>query len=609
MRTRCPPFQNQMAAPLIRRLAGIRFEDRTPELPEKLPRMDIAIFVGFASGGATAPTGRASRMRRNLRNSSATICRSRGTLEKGARTFANLAPAVRAFFRNGGRRCWVIRVAEAPETRFLPVPGLVQISGRRAARRRFARGRSPGSWFDGFRTARGAHGAELSRCSAGQRISARSTCGSAPRDTLRAGDLLRLTFATERQQAFFVVESAEPALSSPPETRRAALRSARAAARFVALARWRTSCPQASSASEWMRLPNVDRERDGDVLRALAARNRSPARITLDNLAPGFTPPPGVLAAAGSSAPARRSGFMSMRRSSTAESGSPPGARRPARRPRTFRGAAVRPLQRPLATAARRKAHVRVARAARRERHDPHGRSRLCAGASALLECVAGRCGTFRGDRLPAGDRGRVGTSIRGALAGGTRAALSARGRSQREPRLHSHRDERARAAVTRAGASRSQCARTRRARAVFLVDLSRCAPRSSRALRRCSPRPSSSASRRRAMAQHASELCSASTPRSRSRKRRSLPCLTRRIVAGDRSHPPSPPAPVASQPRDHPSWWHFLECDPPASPPSADAPEFRRVSRMRAASSRSAPFLELIGPDASGAIMLQLDE
>ena len=40
-----------MPALFTRRLAGIRFEDKTPEPPEKLPRMDIAVFAGFASAG------------------------------------------------------------------------------------------------------------------------------------------------------------------------------------------------------------------------------------------------------------------------------------------------------------------------------------------------------------------------------------------------------------------------------------------------------------------------------------------------------------------------------------------------------------------------------
>ena len=40
-----------MPATFTRRLAGIRFFNRPPELPEKLPRMDIAAFVGFASAG------------------------------------------------------------------------------------------------------------------------------------------------------------------------------------------------------------------------------------------------------------------------------------------------------------------------------------------------------------------------------------------------------------------------------------------------------------------------------------------------------------------------------------------------------------------------------
>ena len=40
-----------MCAVRVRRLPGFRFETQAPPLPEVLPRMDIAVFVGFAAAG------------------------------------------------------------------------------------------------------------------------------------------------------------------------------------------------------------------------------------------------------------------------------------------------------------------------------------------------------------------------------------------------------------------------------------------------------------------------------------------------------------------------------------------------------------------------------
>src|SRR5262245_2251897 len=107
-----------------RRLAGFRFVAQPQSLPEKLPRMDIAVFVGFASAGPldypvviedpaefTDIFGDDFPLAWDSSRSEA--------------VYAYLAPAVRAFFRNGGRRCWVIRVAgETAESNQFPIPGL-----------------------------------------------------------------------------------------------------------------------------------------------------------------------------------------------------------------------------------------------------------------------------------------------------------------------------------------------------------------------------------------------------------------------------------------------------------------------------------------------------
>lgn len=204
-----------MPAPFTRRLAGIRFVTQPPQLPERLPRMDIAVFIGFASAGPM--------QRPVVVEDAAQFAAIFGDdlplawdAEKGTRSFACLAPAVRAFFRNGGRRCWVIRVARAPETNFFPLPGLARVDGG-TLYPAFARARSPGSWFDAFRaaTALAVRGIEVvGRDAAWQTIYA----AGVRQNDLRAGDLLRLRFTGTSEETFFLVESLAPVEPSPPDS-------------------------------------------------------------------------------------------------------------------------------------------------------------------------------------------------------------------------------------------------------------------------------------------------------------------------------------------------------------------------------------------------------
>jgi hypothetical protein len=130
--------------------------------------------------------------------------------------YAYLAPAVRAFFRNGGLRCWVIRVSGEPETGFFPVPGLAQwIDGE--IRPAFARARSPGSWFDAFEcaTALASRSVEVVRPPA-PGFSELEIVPSAS-NALGTGDLLRLTYQETGLQLFLAVTGASPSVASPPQ--------------------------------------------------------------------------------------------------------------------------------------------------------------------------------------------------------------------------------------------------------------------------------------------------------------------------------------------------------------------------------------------------------
>jgi len=123
------------------RLPGISIEPVLPERPSALPRMDVALFAGFAARGPCniaiavdsvaayeACFGGDLPLARDPR--------SRETL------YANLPAAVRGFFANGGRRCWVVRLArtERHEERWAAVTGRARFEDDMASSNRFAIG-------------------------------------------------------------------------------------------------------------------------------------------------------------------------------------------------------------------------------------------------------------------------------------------------------------------------------------------------------------------------------------------------------------------------------------------------------------------------------------
>src|SRR5215472_11073438 len=174
-----------------RRLAGFRFEAKPPDLPEKLPRMDIAVFVGFAAAGPLDLPVVVEEVAHFQQIFGDDVPLARDT--KHSRTvYAHLAPAVREFFRNGGRRCWVIRVAEKPETDFFPLPGILERVGDEKLGPAFACARSPGSWFDTFQcaTALAVNPIVLNHADSPAKLVVQLRTGA----ELQPGDLLRLRF-------------------------------------------------------------------------------------------------------------------------------------------------------------------------------------------------------------------------------------------------------------------------------------------------------------------------------------------------------------------------------------------------------------------------------
>jgi hypothetical protein len=223
-----------------RRLPGFRFDVEAPPLVDTLPRMDIAVFVGFASAGPLH-TPVAVESVAHFREIFGDDLPLAWDPQRGQPIYAYLAPAVRDFFRNGGRRCWIIRVAgdasvadtaQRPETDFFPIPGLVEFMDGKL-RPAFARARSPGAWFDAFEVGTALLSETLAAVPADAGLWTDDTAWldvsiSSPGD-LVPGDLVRLSFPAEGLIAMMVVESIKPfPAGSPLEQNRF-----RAAARTV----------------------------------------------------------------------------------------------------------------------------------------------------------------------------------------------------------------------------------------------------------------------------------------------------------------------------------------------------------------------------------------
>src|SRR5262245_59445507 len=124
-------------------LPGIAF---TVEPPPQvtLPRMDVAAFVGFAARGplhTPVPVEDPAQFRAIFGDALALAWDA----QTGAAQTTLLAPAVRDFFAQGGRRCWAVRVAGTAEYGRFPVPGLLDVTATGYASATL-RARSAGSW-------------------------------------------------------------------------------------------------------------------------------------------------------------------------------------------------------------------------------------------------------------------------------------------------------------------------------------------------------------------------------------------------------------------------------------------------------------------------------
>lgn len=191
-----------MTVVTTRRLPGFAFETRTAVYDDVLPRMDVAVFVGFAARGPVnvpVPVEDTARF--------VTIFGGDAPLawdvDAGRLAYAQLAPAVRLFFANGGRRCWVIRVARAAQSNVLPVPGVAVTTGDNPGDLAplTLDARSPGRWADGLAMSASLTARRIGVLTWASDSSSFNVLPGVARD-LRAGDLLRVSWPDDKIELY-----------------------------------------------------------------------------------------------------------------------------------------------------------------------------------------------------------------------------------------------------------------------------------------------------------------------------------------------------------------------------------------------------------------------
>jgi hypothetical protein len=190
----------------VRELPGVSFTAQPPAVPDALPRMDIAGFAGFAASGPIDTPVAIEDITRfhDIFGEDLALAWNR---ERGEPLYAYLAPAVRGFFRNGGRRCWVVRLAGAARSNEFPIPGLLRPVAAGGYVGTCARARSEGSWSDALSVnasyTRVTVPPQMLILTAGRGMILNPEGGD--RTALRSGDLLRVDFEASHRVVFLSI--------------------------------------------------------------------------------------------------------------------------------------------------------------------------------------------------------------------------------------------------------------------------------------------------------------------------------------------------------------------------------------------------------------------
>ncbi len=214
----------------VRRLPGIRFDAQPVPPPRTLPRMDVAGFVGFAATGPLDLPVAVADMAQFTEVFGAAAPLFRDPVS-GRAVAAYLAPTVRAFFRNGGLRCWVVRVAghrpgrpgeptvvsTASRARF-PVPGLARPGADGLPEQAHLAARAAGSWADDLAVSAGLLSTRLVLAGEPRWDPLSSTVDCLVQGPVRlaAGDLIRVTYPRTGVRLLFAVTGAAPAAPGDP---------------------------------------------------------------------------------------------------------------------------------------------------------------------------------------------------------------------------------------------------------------------------------------------------------------------------------------------------------------------------------------------------------
>lgn len=200
----------------------IRFETIRRAAADPLPRMDVAAFVGFAASGPVHIPVAIEDVEGYVRVFGADPILAWDP-EAGEPVHAYLGSAVRAFFANGGRRCWVVRVAGDSATHaYLQMPGMLKSRGGVSAgtldlEPAFARSRSVGSRSDTLRLqttlrARPIGGVD---CDVSfRRLSMPVAVGAKLGGLLDSGVMVRLRFMDEEGSFHWLYSCLEPDLAN-----------------------------------------------------------------------------------------------------------------------------------------------------------------------------------------------------------------------------------------------------------------------------------------------------------------------------------------------------------------------------------------------------------